>query len=214
MDDRRPSRAEKAPRSAPPRLVGQSKRLSFLLRHGANEAGLSMDAEGWASVADVLRLVALDEDALREVVETNEKRRFEIDGARIRAVQGHSSGVPVSLEALEASWRAHEGDALVFHGTSVAAAHAILEGEGILPRERSHVHLAAAKGAKVGKRAQVDVVLVIDPVRLHRLGLRLFEAPNGVLLVRRVPNEAIVDVSATRRRAELAIASLRTLLRP
>lgn len=172
-----------------------------------------MDAEGWASVADVQRLTALRDHELREVVDTNEKRRFEIAGDRIRAVQGHSDGVPVSLDALEASWREREGDALVFHGTGVVAAHAILEGEGILPRARSHVHLADAVDAKVGKRAQVDVLLVVDPARLRAHGLRLFEAPNGVLLVRRVPNDTIVDVRAARARGEPALPGLRALLR-
>ena len=48
----------------------------------------------------------------------------------------------------------------------------------------------------MGKRASVDVLLVISPMRLRALGLRIFRAPNGVLLARAIPASVIVDVLA------------------
>ena len=34
--------------------VDISKSLSYLLRHGAKDAGITLDAGGWANVADVV----------------------------------------------------------------------------------------------------------------------------------------------------------------
>ncbi len=194
------------------RITEGSKTLSWLLRHGASERGLAMDAAGFAAVDDVLRLTGLDRAALDVIVAENNKSRFQIDGARIRAVQGHSEGTPVTREGLEASWDVVVDDAPVFHGTTVAAARSILCGEGIHSAARSHVHLAPATTSVVGKRHEVQVLLVVAPSRLRDAGHTLWRAPNGVLLTRAVPRGAIVDVVASHADAA-AMADLRVLLR-
>ncbi|MEV8375307.1 hypothetical protein AB0P21_21410 [Kribbella sp. NPDC056861] len=51
--------------------------------------------------------------------------------------------------------------------------------------------MAPARNSHVGRRSKVDVLLGIDP---EKLGQPVFEAPNGVLLVREVPPEAIAQV--------------------
>jgi putative RNA 2'-phosphotransferase len=186
-------------------LAERSKRLAWLLRHGAREAGLAMDAAGFADVEDVLRLSGLSREELARVVEENAKSRYEVRGERVRAVQGHSpAGTPVTLEGLEASWEEVAGDAPLFHGTSVAAARAILTGEGVHAAARSHVHLAPAPDATVGKRAGVDVLLEVSPARLREAGVRVFRAPNGVLLCRHIPREALTAVRAAGTRAGAA----------
>ncbi len=171
--------------------TGASKKLSWLLRHGAGEAGLDMDAAGWAEVDDVRRVLHLGRDALEAAVRDNTKARLERRGTRIRACQGHSlRDMPVTCEALEASWAPHPGDAPVFHGTRVAALEGIAR-EGILPGERTHVHLAEAMDSAVGKRAAVDVMLAVSPARLREQGIGLHRSPNGVLLARQVPPSCI-----------------------
>ena len=45
----------------------------------------------------------------------------------------------------------------------------------------------------VGKRYRVHVLLRICPLRLAGAGLQLFRSPNGVMLARRVPVEALLD---------------------
>lgn len=191
-------------------LAKKSKKLSWLLRHGARETGLVMDAAGFANIGDVLRMTGLSRDELDEVVAENNKSRFEVRGKQVRAVQGHSlEGTPVTLEGLERSWDEVSGDALLYHGTSVAAARAILSGEGVHSAARTHVHLAASVDAKVGKRAGVDVLLVISPARLRASGLRIFRAPNGVLLAREIPAAAIVDVLACNGPGSSALAELK-----
>lgn len=187
-----------------------SKKLSWLLRHGAIESHLPMDSAGFASVDDVLRLTGLSRADLDVVVQENNKSRFQILGQSIRAVQGHSEGTPVTLEGLEQSWDVVTGDDVVFHGTSVEAARSILTGDGVHSAARSHVHLAPSTSSTVGKRHEVQVLLAVDPVRLRASGHTLWRAPNGVLLTRAVPVAVIVDVVPTT--PALDVAWLRALL--
>jgi putative RNA 2'-phosphotransferase len=79
---------------------------------------------------------------------------------------------------------------LLWHGTNKAALDAILR-EGLHPGRRTHVHLAPSPDSPVGRRSKVDVLLGIDPAKL---GQPVFQAPNGVLLVRSVPAGAISQV--------------------
>jgi putative RNA 2'-phosphotransferase len=190
---------------------GASKKLSWLLRHGAEEAGLEMDAAGWAEVDDVRRVLSMGRAALEAAVYDNTKNRLELRGTRIRACQGHSlAGMPVTREALEASWQIHEGDASVFHGTRLSALPGIA-GAGILPGERTHVHLADATDSTVGKRASVDVMIEVSPARLRAQGVALHRSPNGVVLVRHVPAACVVGLVAVIERARRREGELRAL---
>jgi putative RNA 2'-phosphotransferase len=152
-------------------------------------------------------------EALDTIVAENNKSRFQIAGLRIRAVQGHSEGTPVTREGLERSWEVVSADDPVFHGTTIDAARSILVGEGIHSAARSHVHLAPATTSVVGKRHEVQVLLVVSPVRLRAAGQTLWRAPNGVLLTRAVPAGAIVDVLASHGDDE-RVHALKGLLRP
>jgi putative RNA 2'-phosphotransferase len=168
-----------------------SVKMAWLLRHGAGERGLAMDAQGFASIADVARALGVEAEAIQRVVRTNNKQRYEIRGERIRASQGHSrEGMPVTVEALEASWTIYAEDAPVWHGTNPGAVDGI-RAKGILPGDRTHVHLARATDSKVGKRANVSVLIEVVPERVRAHGLTLFESPNGVILVRHVPPDCI-----------------------
>lgn len=193
----------------PDKITKASKQLSWLLRHGAREAGVAMDAAGWVSVGDVLKAIRIRRDELDLVVAENNKSRLEVAGDRIRACQGHSlAGTPVTLEALEASWEVVDSLESIWHGTHVAAAQSIGQ-KGILPGERTHVHLAEELKSRVGKRANVDLMLEVSPERLLAEGLRVYRSSNGVLLCRRVPPSAIVGLVAVSSAAKKAEARLR-----
>lgn len=185
----------------PQTLVRKSKKLSWLLRHGASEASLPMDAAGWASARDVMRILRLDRGTLEAIVAQNNKRRLQLEDDRIRCCQGHSTAtMPVTLEALEASWMPYQGDGVIWHGTNLAALHGI-EKTGLAAKRRTHVHLAEALDSTVGKRAAVAVMLAVCPQRQKSAGFPVFAAPNGVLLTRRVPRPCIVGVRPMTRRA-------------
>ena len=189
-----------------------SKRLSWLLRHGARESGIAMDAAGWVSVADAMAHAELTRAELEEVVRTNTKRRIELAGERVRACQGHSlSGTPVTHDALEASWARWTKSEPLFHGTFRAAIEGIAR-DGLRPQKRTHVHLAAAMDSPVGKRSGVGLVLEIDPATCRGRGQPIFEAPNGVILVRAVPRAAIVALHPLSRNAKEQADDLRATL--
>ncbi|MFG1620548.1 RNA 2'-phosphotransferase [Kribbella sp. NPDC049227] len=168
-----------------------SRMVSRLLRHTAGERGLTMSADGWAAIADVLELLAMDRERLDTAVRDNDKQRLQVDGDRVRACQGHSrAGMPVTREALEKSWERVHPDDLLWHGTNRQALTAI-QREGLKPGRRTHVHLAPSKDSHVGRRTSVEVLLAVDPGNLA-----VYRAPNGVLLTREVPPDAIVGADA------------------
>jgi putative RNA 2'-phosphotransferase len=153
-----------------------------------------MTPDGWALIEDVCGVLGMDRTALAAAVEDNDKARLQVDGDRIRACQGHSAeGMPVTREALENSWRRVQPVDELWHGTNLAVLDAILR-TGLQPGRRTHVHLAPSPNSQVGRRSRVDVLLGIDPAKL---GQPVFQAPNGVLLVRSVPPGAISQVLKT-----------------
>lgn len=172
-----------------------------------------MDAAGWADVEHVLRIVKIDRGTLERVVAGNNKSRFELIDGRIRASQGHTQkGTGVSLEELEASWRPFKGSGPIFHGTRVDAVESIAR-DGIQPVARTHVHLADAVDSQVGKRANVDLCLAVDPARLRERGIEVFASQNGVVLARQVPPECIVGLLPLSKKAKEREPELRAKLK-
>ncbi len=188
--------------------------MSALLRHGAVNAGLAMDPAGWVAVADLLAILDVPADQLEAVVRDNNKSRFQLDGDRIRASQGHSlARMPVTRDALEASWEPFSGDASIWHGTNIDAALSIAK-DGIHPGGRTHVHLAEHPTSPVGKRANVAVLLEVSPVRLRNAGLATYRSPNGVLLCRNVPRPCIIDLRCLTAAARAREPELRAAFGP
>jgi putative RNA 2'-phosphotransferase len=71
-----------------------SRRMSLVLRHRPEVAGLTLDPHGWVPVDDLLAALGVDRATLDAVV-ADDKERFAVetgsDGVdRIRASQGHS----------------------------------------------------------------------------------------------------------------------------
>ena len=149
-------------REPPSREVQISKKLSWLLRHGATAENLAMDAAGYANLADVLnnrklKGMKISFDEVRGVVDSNEKQRFGMKVAEgkeetsvkagdwlIRANQGHSIEVesegllqPITLDM--------EGGLpeMVVHGTTRQAWTLIVESGGLKRMNRNHIHFAA-----------------------------------------------------------------------
>lgn len=193
-------------------LKGISRKLSGVLRHGAVEAGLDMDEAGWVDITELCRALHMNRARVMEVVANNNKNRLQVDGERIRCCQGHSlGGMPVTLEALEASWEPWAGREVIWHGTRAAVVESIAE-QGILAHPRTHVHMAEAVDSTVGKRANTPVMLGADPVRLADAGYPVWRSPNGVLLVREVPPDCITQLRTMSRKAKAMHSRLSVVL--
>lgn len=171
-------------------LRKRSKSLSYWLRHKPDAGGLSLDGQGWAATAEVLRALAakgLETDIalLERVVRENDKQRFEFseDRQKIRARQGHSI-------AVEGDWQEEEPAALLYHGTVERFLEAIFA-EGLKPMKRHHVHLSPDQetATKVGQRRGDAVILEVAAGEMAAAGIKFFRTSNGVWLVDAVPPE-------------------------
>lgn len=165
-----------------------SKFMSLVLRHAPQDAGLTLDENGWTDFKRLCHVIwdrfGVSADEVRRIVNENPKKRFTIDGNRIRAAQGHS--VEVDLEL-----RPSAPPDILFHGTKEGFLPAILR-EGLTKQARHHVHLSpdVATAEKVAERRKGgDVVLKVDAKAMVARGFLFFLSENGVWLTDSVPPE-------------------------
>jgi putative RNA 2'-phosphotransferase len=169
--------------------VRVSRRISMVLRHRPETAGLTLDANGWVPVADLLAALRLSRAELGLIVEHNDKSRFAIarrdDGTEwIRASQGHSRRVAVDLDLPPAS-----PPGVLFHGTPSPNVASILD-KGLHPGTRQHVHLSkdVPTAMVVGRRRSADVaVFEVAAATMADDGHVFHRSENGVWLTAAVP---------------------------
>ncbi|WP_344394706.1 RNA 2'-phosphotransferase [Streptomyces vastus] len=168
------------------RTVKVSKYLSKHLRHQPEQIGLTLDEGGWVEIETLMAAAAahgfrFTRAELDQVVATNDKRRFAIEGTRIRASQGHSVEVDLGLAPATPP-------AYLYHGTVARSLDAI-RAEGLRPMNRHDVHLSADRetATRVGARRGRPVVLAVDAAAMHRDGHVFRVSANGVWLTTAVP---------------------------
>ncbi|KAB1149293.1 RNA 2'-phosphotransferase [Streptomyces luteolifulvus] len=168
------------------RTVKVSKYLSKHLRHQPERIGLTLDEGGWVEI-DVLMAAAaahgfrITRDELNHVVAANDKRRFAVEGTRIRASQGHTVEVDLGLSPATPP-------PYLYHGTVARNLEAIRT-EGLRPMTRHDVHLSPDRdtATRVGARRGRPVVLSVDAGAMHRDGHVFHVSANGVWLTKAVP---------------------------
>ncbi|HEX6001903.1 MAG TPA: RNA 2'-phosphotransferase [Hyphomicrobiaceae bacterium] len=168
-----------------------SRFLSVVLRHEPHRIGLKLDAQGWASIDELVDRarahgVHLTHDMVLCVAETSDKQRFAYDGAgRIRANHGHTIAIDLGLEP-------SEPPRILFHGTA-ATSVASIRAEGLKPGRRQQVHLSsnAITAASVGRRHGWPVVLRVAARRMWSSGFKFVRSASGVWLTNAVPAEFI-----------------------
>lgn len=114
-------------------IITRGKELAFLLRH---DKEYKFDKHGWREVSDLIKNHHYTMDELNEIVETNDKKRYEFsdDKKKIRARQGHSIAVDVELTETTPP-------DVLYHGTATRFISSINK-HGILKGTRQHVHLS------------------------------------------------------------------------
>jgi len=159
--------------------------MSYGLRHHPEEFGLELDAAGWVELDALLggladRFADLTRVELQRVVADNPKRRFEIDGPRIRARQGHSVVVDLGYEPTDPP-------EVLYHGTPERNRE-IIEAEGLKAMGRHHVHLSADidTARTVAQRRGRAVIFEVRAAELAR-DVTFYMTGNGVWLVDAVP---------------------------
>ncbi|TGZ61136.1 hypothetical protein CRM22_008148 [Opisthorchis felineus] len=188
------------PMSAAPRAPGAtkdkydvllSKKLAWVLRHGAAKVGLKYMPGGFLYLDELLGLAkfrGVTEAEIRHVVDNNDKRRFEMfmdpesGRMKIRAIQGHS--VQISNPAHTLITIPSEFPT-VLHGTYFRNWEKIRT-EGLKRMGRTHIHMAVGEpgdcGVISGVRANVEVLIYIDLARAMADGYRFYVTPNRVIL--------------------------------
>ena len=170
------------------RTTSISKYLSLVLRHNPAAAGITLDAEKWVGVEDLLAGAArhghtFTRAELEAVVQNNEKQRFAFspDVQRIRANQGHSMSIDLGLTP-------ETPPEVLYHGTVDRFLSSIMS-RGLEKGSRQHVHLSpdVDTATRVGSRRGKPLILKIDAASMHSAGFRFFCSANGVWLTDHVP---------------------------
>lgn len=171
-----------------------SKFLSFVLRHEPQAIGLTLDSEGWADIDELIACAGkhdhfMNRDLLQIVVTTNDKKRFSVDGNRIRAAQGHSTD---KVTILHLDKRPPDK---LYHGTATRFMPSI-KTEGLTKQQRQHVHLSEDKvtAIAVGKRYGKVVVLQVDALSMYQNGYEFYRADNGVWLTDNIPPQYFEEI--------------------
>ncbi|WP_409161352.1 RNA 2'-phosphotransferase [Pectobacterium sp. B2J-2] len=166
-----------------------SKFLSYVLRHKPEAIGLTLNSEGWANIAELIRCAVKDgrmltREVIQSVVGNSDKKRFSIsaDGLSIRAAQGHSS------TQVDMRYEPKVPPEYLYHGTATRFIDSINQ-QGLRPGSRQYVHLSADEvtAITIGQRHGKPVVLKIKTREMHHQGFIFYQADNGVWLTLTVP---------------------------
>ncbi|MFK7789168.1 MAG: RNA 2'-phosphotransferase [Phycisphaeraceae bacterium] len=166
-----------------------SKSMSYVLRHRPDVIGITLDANGWVGVDELLE--AFNDNGKRytraildRAVAENDKQRVEFsdERTRIRARQGHSVQIDLGYDA------AVPPD-ILFHGTASRNIDSVRQ-NGLQKMNRHHVHLSTNKQTMlaVGQRHGKPIILKIDAKRMYQDGFEFFVTANHVWLVDTVPS--------------------------
>lgn len=164
--------------------VKLSKTISYALRHAPWEYELELDEQGWVDISQLLYAFNEEEgwcnvklEDILHVVSTCAKKRFEVDGNRIRALYGHS--LPQKIVKSP-----EEPPRVLFHGTPRQNMSLIQE-KGLIPKGRQYVHLSADTqiALQVGKRRDKEPMLLkIDAQQAWNDGVKFYRGNDRVWL--------------------------------
>ncbi|KAK2715018.1 tRNA 2'-phosphotransferase 1-like isoform X2 [Artemia franciscana] len=172
-----------------PRDIELSKKLAYVLRHGACKEGIPMDSRGYVKVSDILsrnEFKHFSVDDVRRVVGVNSKKRFmfEIDdvGFKIKANQGHTIEVPnLELEPITDP----SSVPVCIHGTYMKL-WPNLRKNGIHRMSRQHIHFAPGEpgkeGVVSGARSDCTLFIYVNLAKAMKAGLKFYRSPNNVIL--------------------------------
>lgn len=167
-----------------------SKYLSYILRHKPESIGLVLDNQGWADINELIEKTTeleLTKGAINAIVKESDKQRFIIKENKIRANQGHSININLSLTPKRPPNK-------LYHGTATRFLESIKE-NGLHPQSRQYIHLSSSidTAFQVGQRHGSPIVLEIDTLKMYQDGYTFFLSNNGVWLIKNIPRKYIKE---------------------
>ena len=171
-----------------------SKSLSWVLRHGAETQGLAIEPSGFVPLPEVMQFLKgkghkdINEERIRKIVDTNDKKRFEILEKKhhvfIRATQGHTMKC-IDTESLLNKIEDASVYPVVIHGT-FQKFWPLIKQEGLKRMSRLHIHFAPGmpkeEGVISGMRGSCNVIIQIDMAAAMKDGIEFFISTNNVIL--------------------------------
>ena len=194
MPGNRGNRADRGGGRAPlPRNVQVSKKIAWLLRHGAEKEGLTLGEGGFINAQDVLnnrnlRSLKVTFEEMRQLVADNDKQRFTLVPASEVATDtanGEMNSHTPAPSDNPKDWliRANQGHSLkvesegllqpiteneipetAVHGTTHASWPLIVQSGGLKVMGRNHIHLASGLPAGFQSVVELDKDTVAAPV--------------------------------------------------
>ncbi|XP_037044022.1 putative tRNA 2'-phosphotransferase [Bradysia coprophila] len=179
------------PQPSPQRNIELSKLLSWILRHGANEEKLPIDANGYIDIDVILkthRFVAkkFSLNEIKNVVANDRKQRFALDTLpngkmRIKANQGHSmANVQMTMTKIDDARKVP----IAVHGTYYRFWEKI-KAEGLKRMTRNHIHLTENEvfsGDTSGFRSSSEILIYVDVSKAVSDGVVFYRSANNVIL--------------------------------
>ena len=173
-----------------------SRELSYLLRHGAEKAGLEMGSDGYVRLADILarrNFAGVTVEDIQRVVTNNDKQRFRMEEREspdskkelyIKATQGHTLKV-ADLSLIQITTANMHEYPVVIHGTYKSCLPSIQRG-GLSRMSRQHIHFAVGEpeedGVISGMRKTAEVMIYINLPLAISEGVSFFVSENRVIL--------------------------------
>lgn len=146
-----------------------SRKLTYLLRHDQTTV---CDGEGFCETLLIAEKLKCSPDLIELIVSHDDKQRFTIRGKYIRANQGHTKQVNLTMSTFE-------GD-LAYHWTQQKKVGKIMT-KGLRRMRRNHVHMVDHPHSLLARK-NADVCIVVDLKSLRYLGGTIFLSENGVVL--------------------------------
>ena len=188
--------------NTPVKYTKLSKFISMVLRHKPEQAGISLDAHGWANVDELLAGInhtgrEITREILEVIVASDTKQRYSFndDKSLIRANQGHSIAVDVEMKE-------QIPPQVLYHGTADRFLDSILAC-GLKPMGRRYVHLSwdIETAVNVGKRHGRPVVLKVDAGKMSEDGIKFYLSENRVWNTIMVPAEYLEKIENCERKS-------------
>ena len=173
--------------------------LSYLLRHNPDAIELTMDKHGWVSVAQMIERInsrsiySITLNQLKDIVANDSKGRyrFNSDGTRIKACQGHS------IPWVEPELDYRRPPDILYHGTTLEAYREIQKSGHISRMSRHAVHLVAEETIawkSATRWNRTPIVLIISARDMHEDGYAFGCSDNDVWCTDEVPMRYINEI--------------------
>jgi putative RNA 2'-phosphotransferase len=160
--------------------------IAGALRHFPDDLDLAMDSKGWVELLDLSNVIHnrhrwADKNLVMALVESDPKKRYEIDNGRIRARYGHSVAVELDHPENELP--------LLYYGANEEEAERILE-VGLKSASQRYVHLSTTpeKAWHVGTfRTSNPKVIEADAASAKADGVKMMTVNEDIVLSEPIP---------------------------